>query len=314
MDKLAMDTLARELRKPFSMTQDFFLKPFKVENKSKENPNLAPFHSVPLMALPEGWKLENLKPFLDKFRDKPERRAGKIGLQTAQSLIDFANRNKGDDTVLFASAGTIEAKITAIFDFTPAGTDQEKEGWKGFEASYNFPTSEAFKAWAGKSGRRMQMKEFGEFLSDRAPELGLETETLKVKFDLGILSPTYATPGAVIELAEGISINAKRRYGQHQRLNSGEHKIEFSEEHGDTTNRSGKTVTVPQFFLIHIQVFEEGPYMLIPVRLKYSVDDENKIGWTFDVWNVVKIFETAFREEVGKINTATNLPQFFGSF
>lgn len=313
MDEKAVKELAKELRKPEAITQQFFLKPFSTPCTSAEHPELPPFLSVPLMAIPEGWKLEDLKPYLDKFRDKPERRKGRVVLQEAQSFINYVNRAKGADTVLFASSSVFQGDIIAVFDYDPAGSDQSEAGWHDMQAHYPFRTSEAFKIWSAQSGKKLGMKDFAKFMNDRIPDLGVATDENPVKFDLGILNPEYAEPSAILELADGITLNAKKKYSQHQRLSSGEHQIEFAEEHGETTTKAGKTVKVPGFFLLNISVFEEGEKVLIPVRLRYSVGDDNGIGWTFDVWNVTEIFRLTFREEVAKITGQTELPQFFGN-
>lgn len=313
MDEKAINALATQLRKPEVITQQFFKKPFQTACKDPAHPELPEFLSVPLLAVPDGFKMVDVKPLVDAFRDTPERRQGDNTLDTAQAFIDFVNRYKGADTVLFAKAGQAEGKISAKFDYHPAGTDQEKAGWQKFSAHYNFPTSEAFKIWAKHSGHTKSMKEFSSFLSDRIPDLGEASTENPVTFDLGILDPQYALPGAILELADGLSINAKKKYSQHQRLQSGEHQVEFAEEHEGATNKAGKTIKVPEFFLLNISVFEEGPKVLIPVRLRYSIDNNNGIDWKFDVWNVVQIFNKAFRDEVAKITSQTTLPQFFGN-
>ncbi len=313
MDEKAVTALAKEFRKPDILKIGFYATPFSSPIKCPEHPESDNFVSVPVGLVPEGWKLEDMKPLLDKFRDKPERRKGSSSFHTAQSFIDYVNRYKGADTALFATNGAVQGQIRAVFDYHPAGTDQSLAGWKDMTADYTFPTSEAFKIWAGQSGKKMSMKDFALFMNDRIPDLGVATDDRPVAFDLGILDPTYAEPAAILELADGITLNAKKKYSQHQRLNSGEHQIEFAEDHGETTTKAGKTIKVPGFFLLNISVFEEGQKVLIPVRLRYSVGDDNGIGWTFDVWNIVEIFRLTFRDEVSKITSQTTLPQFFGS-
>jgi uncharacterized protein YfdQ (DUF2303 family) len=312
MKESDIEALAKEIKKPVAISQQFFRSPFKTPRQDASRPDVPEFLEVPLLAIPDGYRMQDVKSLIDAFRDVPERRKGSVKLSTAQSFIDFANRNKGEDTVLFASNGLVTGTISAIFDYDPAGDDQTKAGWQEFDASYDFPTSEAFKIWAGKSGKPQTMKDFAFFMNDRIPDLGMASEENQVKFDLGILAPVYAEPAAILELADGITLNAKKKYSQHQRLSSGEHQIEFAEEHGDTTTRTGKTIKVPEFFLLNISVFEEGPKMLIPVRLRYGVDDSNGVSWTFTVWNVVQIFNQAFREEVAAITDATEIPLFFG--
>ena len=69
---------------------------------------------------------------------------------------------------------------------------------------------------------------------------------------------------------------------------------------------------VPNAFLIAIPVFELGERFVIPVRLRYRLN-QGHVRWTLALYRSELVFDTAVRETCAKAAAGTGLPLFYGS-
>lgn len=118
-----------------------------------------------LAVLPEGRRIENLKPFLDELRDAPRRIEASVQATTIQSLIDYVNRFKSADSAVFADDGQ-KPSLTAILDFHGQG-EAAHPRFGAHRVRYDFPLSDQVLAWAGISGKPLNHAEMASFLGER---------------------------------------------------------------------------------------------------------------------------------------------------
>ena len=92
---------------------------------------------MPLAAVPDGASLVSLRPYFDAWRTRPERRVGHFELSDEKSLINFINRFKNvENTVIFIKRlWFYDFRVTCIFNFHPAGPNDDKTGFGDFRAS-----------------------------------------------------------------------------------------------------------------------------------------------------------------------------------
>lgn len=309
-DSLDIGKIIDEVKKPAFVPLSFIDRPF--DHKVKDKDTGIETIGFPVAAVPTGWALQSLKEMANQWRTKPERKIGNVTLQKEQSFVDFTLRNKNPDTsVLFASANfnsdPPSASIKAVFDYHPGSPDIEKTENCGYAAIYNFPVSRQFKEWVAFSGKGMTQKDFSDFLNNKIPDLG--AADLTVPFDLGQLKPTYADPAQIFELSYGLSVNAKKKYYQHNKFMSGESDLQFTEEHEGV---GGAPLKVPGWFIVNIPVLDGGSVYALPVRLRYAIVDE-RLQWTYDIWNAKEIFDMAFKGACDSIEAETELALFYGS-
>ena len=104
--------------------------------------NRGDFVKADYAVIPHGMEMKSLKPFLDEYRIKPDRRTGTAVADTLPSFIDIANRFKGVDSAVFARAKVsdtaIEASLTAVFNYHPAGGDNTLAQFSDHRAIYHF--------------------------------------------------------------------------------------------------------------------------------------------------------------------------------
>lgn len=264
---------------------------------------------VPLAVLPNGKKLESLKPFLDAYRAFPERRQGRAALRTLQSLIDHTNRFKNYNSALFADPSTEQPRIVSVLDYHLAGPEGRAR-WGQHRGMYDFPLSEAWKAWKEIDGEQVETQAFAEFLENRVEDVcdpsGLKadsaTRLLADKLNLAL-----ATPAAVMAASRGLSIHVNHDVEEHRVLETGEVTFQFTERHEPKGGAK-----IPAAFAIAIPVFENGDMFVIAVRLRYRVQGP-RITWIPSLYRTDRTFDQAFRSACEKAKEATALPLFYGT-
>lgn len=284
-----------------------------------------------LLAVPKGQEVQD---FTNVSRTaqtllKPFARKGTARLTDIASLIGWANRFKGENSVLYAS-NSDSPSLTCIADYHLQGPAElgamgdDTARHCQHRASYSFPLSKQWRAWSKVSGTQMSGIEMGQFLEDNIldvidPPLSLTSPGIAgaeaTEADLRLidiarrLEGSYGTGAQLMGMAKGFTVNEAADYTVAHNSTTGEATVQIKSEHMDG---AGNPIRVPKLFLIAIPVFEGGPAYRLPVRFQYR-----KAGQT------VKFFLTlhdpkfaldhAFDEAVQLASDKTGLPLFLGT-
>lgn len=278
--------------------------------------------------MPEGRKLESLKPFLDQYLARPERRAGVQKLDDLASFIAWAKRHADPASALFCQATRETPSICVAIDYHEAGAvtgpDDALARWVKFGAVHPMPFDPRWLAWRAVDGKPLGQAEFAAFLEDHAldlcpiadsidPATGKATSTLPadVAEFLRLTGGRCGTPEEVVALAKGLDVAVDQKVANRIRLQSGEQKIVFEETH--TTSTGGETVTVPPIFLVVLPVFNLSPQTYrLPVRLRYRLDG-GRVVWLPTLWRADETVDAAVRDAAERARAETSLPLFYGS-
>ena len=272
--------------------------------------------SASVLALPDasgGITVQSIKKYLDEYRDRPERRAGVARLQTLDSLVEHANRHKGESSVLYADRGP-SPSITAIYDYQDQGADGLAD-WARHRAVYPFPIAKEWTAWTKAEGKWLGMSEFAEFLDAHAadvepPPLPEATVGLLRRF-LELYHCKLAGPPDLLALAQGLTVHTASDLANHERRETGEIEIGFSTTVTRTTDRRGQAISVPGAFALLVPVFERGTVYEVPARLRYRAGA--KVEWTFDLFRRQDVWDAAVEEACKHAASETALPLFYGA-
>lgn len=285
---------------------------------------------VPVLVLPTGLQAHSIKPFLDQYRTAPERREGTAKLVELESFCDHVNRFKDADSAIFAEPSTTSPKLMAVLDYhqrcnLPTGEDvvvgevvrgevkpvDGKPRFGKHRAVYPFPLSDEWQAWLAKNGHPMPQAEFATWLEDRIVDVAdpqaAFTSAKRFAEALGIT--TFASPNKLLDLSRGLTIHVDERAATKVNPSTGETSVFYSAEHQD---EAGAPLVIPRAFLIQIPVFRAGTLYQLPVRLKYRLAS-GRLAWFYDIHNVLKAFDDAFREACDLAAEKTGLPLFYGS-
>lgn len=250
-----------------------------------------------VLVLPDGHgglKAHSVKPFLDPYRDKPERRNGTAKLTDLDSLIGHVTRFKDAGSALFAIDNRDAPAIVAVIDYHPEGAESDPR-FGTHRARYDFPISDEWEAWRGVDGRALNQIDFAEFLEDRivdvmappqfltasnAPEDEPDEDADKRLLDLvSKIGGKVCGPSRLMELAKGLRIHDQQTVKEAVNTTTGEVQIQFEAEHRDD---NGKPIQVPNLFLLAIPVFRTGALYRVPVRLRYRLR-AGRITWSLQM-------------------------------
>lgn len=284
------------------------LEPKKIDIKI---PDESGVESAQLFVVPKNMEVINLKPLLDEYKKLPERRIGQHVADDLGTFIDITNRFKSPDSVVFAKADitdiSIKASLTAILDFHPMGAENTATGHGDHRVLYQYPISKELKFWMSRNMTEFAQTAFAILLEERINEMVSATE--EEKNAITNLKPNFADPITILELSRDLEIYSNERVKQAGKLQSGERKLEFTVEHVDA---KGAPVTIPDFFILQIPIFDGGAEERIFVRLRYRKKGESVV-WFYDLYRIDKVFEASFNVSLSEVQEKTGLPLYVGS-
>lgn len=261
--------------------------------------------------LPEGRRLQSLKPFHDEYRTRPERRKGTAVLEDLDSLVGFANRFKDKESALFASL-VGSPSLTAVIDYHEKGEEvggAELARFGAHRGTYSFPLSVEWRAWVAQNGKSMGQTDFAEFIENRVADLDVEPKGDSLAFAERTML-AFATPSRMVELSRGLTIRASSNVKSTINLSSGE--SQFSYEVAHVGGEDHGPLKIPGAFLIAIPVFERGEIFQIAARLRYRAV-QGKVTWSYELYKHEHRLQIAFDEACEAAADQTGLPLFRGA-
>jgi uncharacterized protein YfdQ (DUF2303 family) len=263
-----------------------------------------------VMAVPKGFHLQSVKPFLDEYLLTPERIRGTSAHTTLGSWLKHYAAFKDEGTAVFANGLMSDPKITAVYNYNLA-SDNPRFG--DHRAVFNCTLSDEWNAWSRHGGSALSQHEFAAFIEDNIGDIqgkpDLTDEANAVLKDVSsMLGYAYAGQADMLQLSRGIEINESAKAKTGANLRSGERTLEYITEHKDG---NGEKLAVPGLFLIAIPVFKDGVIYRLPVRLRYRLKD-GTVLWSYDIYRDDKAFKDAYDEICAQIATQTGAAVFVG--
>lgn len=216
-----------------------------------------------------------------------------VTLQTQDSLIEYVNRFKREETMLFAD---IEAsKIVGVIDYhaaAPAAADAQAR-LVAHKATLTLPFSEEWKTWTKASdGGLMGQLEFARFLEENGGDV-------------------IAPPGAdLLEICRDLQAARNVNFTKAVRTQSDNENFEYT----DKTNLSDKGgIEVPTRFQLRLPVYFGEETTEIFAYLRWAIDPEKgglKIGAKLSRAEYVR--QAWFKQIVGDVAGRTDCPVVYG--
>ena len=257
-----------------------------------------------VLVTPPNKLVHDLKPLLDKYLARPERKKGTATLTTLLAFNAYTQRHMTEDSAVFVDdTAPDKPRIIAVFNASHKEPDHQDH-----RAVYAFPLSDEWVAWS-KLPEWFTQAEFAAFIEDRILDVMDPTKAGAVAKELAeSVGTTLASPAKLLELSRGLQVNVDARVAQSVRLDSGEGQLIFKEEHKD---ENGAPIKFPGAFCLAIPVFRLGPPYSVPVRLRYKVSG-GRVSWQLALQRVDHVFESAIAEAGHSVGDVTSLPVFRG--
>jgi len=261
-------------------------------------------------------------------RLQPWRRKGTAQLQDIVSFITWANRNKGQTSIIFADVISAQPTLTCIADYLGAGAPvidpierDNKASYCQHRAIYAFPLSDEWKIWNAISDKPLSKAELGEFIEanaqdllDPTPALLSPNGTPKEEWELRMLDVARQLQGrfgqytTLMQLARAFTINETSNISTTLNRDTGESSIQFVNEHRQP---DGQPINIPNLFMIAIPVFENGVGYRLPVRFRYRKSGQD-IRFVLSLHNPDVCFRDAMEGAIAVAGAETGLPVLRG--
>lgn len=262
-----------------------------------------------VLSVPHGRTIQSVRPLLDEYRVRPERKQGFVRLTTVDSFVEYVQRHKGyGDAVIFCDErDPSRPLLRAVFDAHERSTPELRGAadWQGFGALYEFPRAAEWIAWTSLS-KEYSQSEFAAFLEDRIGDVVEPGESVRAY--AASIGAQLAGAARLLELSRGLSVHVGGKVAQSVDLGTGEKSIQFEESHKDA---SGAPIKVPGAFAIGIPVFRLGALYQLPVRLRYRVQS-GTVWWSLAVQRADRALDLAIGEAAARVQTETGLPLYRG--
>lgn len=263
--------------------------------------------------VPANIQVLDMAKYIDAQRPAPVRRKGTARLGDLPSFIAHVNRFKDTDSAIFADNSFPNPCLTGVLNYNRIGATGAPQ-FGDHRAVYNFPFSKEWNIWNGKDSEGMNQSEFAAFIEDNindilAPEDADVASSEALQKIATLLGGNFAGPSTMVTLSRGLSVYESAAVETATNLNTGEGKIVFKSEHNDA---AGAPIKVPNMFLLGIPVFENGDSYRIAVRLRYRLK-QGSLTWFYQLYQINKAFDSAFKEASDNAAKATELPLFLGN-
>lgn len=262
--------------------------------------------SIPIGFDHKGISAIDLRPFVEKWREYPERKTGTAQVTTLQSFVDLVIRHKTEHSVIFAKTNWPDPSLVAVIDYHEV--DNGKPAFGKHKILYNFPVTEEFSGWIDNDGEVMAQGDFAAFIEEHAAELATPTD--EEERELGQLFQTrFATPADMFALSRGLEIRVNHVVKNAVRLASGESEVVFTEEH---IGGNGEKLVIPGLFMVQVAVFLDGGPMRLVARLRYRKQG-SALVWFYQLYRWKERLNDRVTADLAYAAVHTELPAYQGA-
>lgn len=228
--------------------------------------------AVPFILVPSGYQLQTLEQHLPA----PLHARASVRMDDAASFVDYVNRYKRPDTVVFADlAGR---KFEAVIDYH--APDQPMWGTHRVTLACNVTLD--WDAWTKNSGQQKSQVDFARWIEDHLPNI--------------------AEPAGMDLLQMASTLEAKKdvQFKSSIRLSDGQHQVRYEET---ITGASGSQVgafNIPNEFVLGLEPFQGVGLKRVDARFRYRINQSELKLW-FELVRAQDVLEKAFTDVVNQI-------------
>lgn len=207
---------------------------------------------------------------LEGFLLAPVSIRGDLHVYDAASLVNYVQRFKDGDTIVFADK--VGRSFTAVLDYH--GVDAPR--WGRHRAVLVARQTEAWKRWTDADGKRMNQADMAQFIEDNIPDIAMP-------------------PGAeLVEVARNLEAKKDVIFLSTQRPQNG--SVNFHYQETVQGSMRGGDLAIPEQFILGLTPFEGCSPYKVTARLRYRIESGGKLAIWFDLLRVADIIEEAFSE------------------
>lgn len=209
-----------------------------------------------------------------------------VRLQNEHSLVDYINRFKNQNTMIFADI--TKDTITAIIDYHHHTIDTEsavKPELKSHRAILSLPRSIEWGVWNDHNEDEMSQLEFVNFLEDNA-------------VDVRAFAEGQPDGAAFLELCRDLQGTRNVKFGGSVRSGSMDN-IEFTKESGVQTRG---TISLPQSIGLQIPVYFGDDLVQLTALIRRHISSDGALTLWYKLLRPENVRQTRFQQIVDRIH------------
>ena len=223
-------------------------------------------------------------------------------LLEATSFIDYVNRFKNANTLIFASVSETGVAFKAMLDYHAAAPDLKPDFCRHV-ANFTAIETPEWRIWKEADRELMSQSTFATWLEDNLSLLTVGGEN------------KYPTGAALLELVKSLYGHRNARFSQSIRLDNGAHSVQFDEDievRGGGTSTASGDLEIPAMICGGLAIFQGADPYEMPARLKTRCVDR-KLGIIFETVNLPKIIRESILLLVEKVAKGTEIIPLLGT-
>lgn len=237
----------------------------------------------------------SLSPFFPPRRIKQT-----VTLLDAWSFVEYVNRFKNADTLIFSNVTEKDATFTAVLDYHEA--QPEAPRYCQHLAKYTTIPTPEWAAWLAANRKPMTQVDFATWLEDNLKLFATPADS-------------EAPSGAeLLELVQTLHGHQNARFNTALRLNTGAYSVSFDEDieiKGAIQSRPDK-LDLPKEIVGGFAVFQGGEAYAIPARLKTRIS-ERKLMLHFETISLPQLVRENIMAVVKQVADKTGIIPMLGS-
>lgn len=242
---------------------------------------------LPFVVVPAGHEVKTLA-----LEACPPRPKGTVKLRDATSFIDYVNRHKGVDAMIYATLDPARflAVLNDHFPISVTPAEGCLVGWKDWRADFTVPASREWDLWHKANRKDMSQLSFAEFIEDNLPD---------------IIDPSG---DALMRLVLNFEATKSSAFKGAHRLQDGSTQVQWLDE----VSGNG-SATIPAAIRLRIPVFENDVLYEVEARFKYRISGDGKLALRYELVRPHKVLEAAFKRVWDDIVSGTQLKPLLGA-
>lgn len=212
----------------------------------------------------------------------PRRIKQTVTLIDAGSFVDYVNRFKSPDTLIFAQVSETAATFTAVLDYHKP--TEAKPDYCQHRATFTTLPTPEWSAWLKANRTPMDQVTFATWLEDNLNLFVVPNDAS------GKPLPDVPSGADLLELVQTLHGHQNARFTTALRLNTGAYSVNYDEDivvQGSSTSKPG-ALELPKQIVGGFAIFQGGDNFAVPARLKTRIS-ERKLMLHYETINVPQL-------------------------
>lgn len=201
----------------------------------------------------------------------PRRIKQTVNLTDSGSFIDYVNRFKSGDTLIFAKVDETSATLTAVMDYhKPTGANPD---YCHHRATFTTLPTPEWVAWMKANRQPMDQVTFANWIEDNL------TMFVQPKLDNGEPDKSYPSGAQLLELVQTLHGHQNARFNTSLRLQTGAYSVNYEEDVDVKGQVGGGAIELPKQIMGGFAIFQGGDAFQVPARMKVRVTERKMMLW-----------------------------------